>query len=786
MNSQNKEKLMQRSASWIALVWGLGAVLSGCARPCDTTSQCGGDEVCAAAICQKLSCEAAVLLADPASGACVPLSPCFLTEAQKGWSTCAQDPCQGLSESSCLEDARCQPAYANPKLELRASGREPIAIDVACAGGAVPPQPGDPRDPNGQVTAPGVNNGDAPKHRRPGQTGCFPETSARAYAGCRVVPQVPKVAACESLSREACATRRDCTTGGGDFVLEERPTAPIGPDGQGGQGTRSAPVCFSRVQLSGSCEGAGAESCLLNPRCQPIGSRCYCPPGASCACAESAAAFIGCESNDRLRRCQSAADCRSGERCDRDEACIAPRTYESPLSTQDPVPGTGSCLGACVPTGCAGYGERFCHEHPECDAGSYGTVCRPKPYCSGGGKGETDPPAPGPVPGPDPTSPAAPGVGQNCGCDTEFTGCAPQPLHDGLRPERSLLVRDPEIVSDPAFRIDTVISRLAPAGRADEFTRAFLQQLGAAKVLPNGAAAGARRGYGLFYDRLSQQGKLSAAGLAGMMHTTALVNRLDLAAAGDCGEARLTYALSDAYVNGNQRMTMIVELRVPDDGNGCRTVAQRWAELSLIDDSAERLGRLRAIFGELLRPEGLGQVRTNEFLNGLGREPWELREWRLGVSGLLDLAPVKQTVAPAFAKQPGLIDWARSNAAALQAGTAVVPAQYLAAASTEDGGRLLLPGSDKDATLRVAEKALNELSCAGCHLTETQSPFTHIGERLGRRVGGRYEPAGRAVIDEFMRKELISRAANLRAILSAPPKMLLAAPWRAALRTRVH
>jgi hypothetical protein len=268
-------------------------------------------------------------------------------------------------------------------------------------------------------------------------------------------------------------------------------------------------------------------------------------------------------------------------------------------------------------------------------------------------------------------------------------------------------------------------------------------------------------------------GQATVRGLGAQFHTTALINRADLLRPGDCGEARLSYAASSAYRSRFQRMTIIIELRVPDDGTGCRQAAQRWAELSMIDDPATRRERLKALYDELLVPERLAQVRTNEFFEGRSA-PWELREWHRGAGGLLELAPAAQAVDPRFAKSPALIAWARGNLAALRAGTATVPTEFLAAVSVENGGRVKLESSDRSTALRDAEQAINALSCAGCHMTETKSPFVHIGERMGK--GG--QPDGRAVIDELLVRELPGRARHLRDVLRGGAGQRLSASGR--------
>ena len=91
--------MMRRTG--IAFLWGLAAMwLVGCNKPCATTSDCNQGDVCTAAICRALSCEEAIFATDPASGACVALSGCFLTPEQRSWQTCSEDPCAGLADGS--------------------------------------------------------------------------------------------------------------------------------------------------------------------------------------------------------------------------------------------------------------------------------------------------------------------------------------------------------------------------------------------------------------------------------------------------------------------------------------------------------------------------------------------------------------------------------------------------------------------------------------------------------------------------------------------------------------
>jgi hypothetical protein len=90
-----------------------------------------------------------------------------------------------------------------------------------------------------------------------------------------------------------------------------------------------------------------------------------------------------------------------------------------------------------------------------------------------------------------------------------------------------------------------------------------------------------------------------------------------------------------------------------------------------------------------------------------------------------------------------------------------------------------------DPVVLGVEKSVNGLACAGCHLTETKSPFVHIGERLAKKVGGQYRPVGRAVIDDFLQKELVKRTAVLTRVLTGT-QALIASDWRPLVQARVH
>ena len=238
---------------------------------------------------------------------------------------------------------------------------------------------------------------------------------------------------------------------------------------------------------------------------------------------------------------------------------------------------------------------------------------------------------------------------------------------------------------------------------------------------------------------------------------TSLSNRIDLAGPHDCGEARITYALAGGVTDRRHRMTVIVELRQPDDGTRCEATARRWIALSHLQGEALRFAFV-GIYGPLLNAESVNQVRTNEFLVGDAVDPntgplmpWELREFRIGSDGGLHLSVSKQALDP---NAPALADfsaWLAANDAAVLSQKAVIPEKYLAVTSSENGSRINLGSVAADGF--QLEQSLNQMACAGCHTTETNSAFAHVW----RAIPG-HRPSQ---ISEFLRQQLPVRTQHL-------------------------
>jgi hypothetical protein len=126
-----------------------------------------------------------------------------------------------------------------------------------------------------------------------------------------------------------------------------------------------------------------------------------------------------------------------------------------------------------------------------------------------------------------------------------------------------------------------------------------------------------------------------------------LFNRFDLAGTNgsDCGEYRIIFARKEGQTNALKRNLIIFEAVLPNPQpflgiEGCRPVAQFWADLSVENDPGVRATRLQNFYFNGLsgfmpvvhinnygnRISGAtGQIRTNQFM----QFSWTLREFKL-------------------------------------------------------------------------------------------------------------------------------------------------------------
>jgi hypothetical protein len=134
-----------------------------------------------------------------------------------------------------------------------------------------------------------------------------------------------------------------------------------------------------------------------------------------------------------------------------------------------------------------------------------------------------------------------------------------------------------------------------------------------------------------------------------------LVNRFDLAPADgtNCGEYRIVYGKISAAATFRNRALLIFEAKLPNPLpefglTGCLPVALFWDELTNVPDASARASLLEAFyfhglpsffgrFSPVVRAQNYGigrgpdtgQIRANLFMNVVGGQQWQLREFRL-------------------------------------------------------------------------------------------------------------------------------------------------------------
>ncbi len=778
----------------------LALLATGCTgKPCQTSNECGSSEVCASQRCTSLSCDSTWYAVDPSNGSCRPLPVCGNKDDVRGWSSC-EDPCKGLGENGCISDPRCQPAYSTDLDPSTVGPNGTLAPCEASAGvGGAGPVPKDVPfgcgGPSGSRVFDGCHANPLPVDPCAGldttqcaaDPRCVGESLATPGVGCDCPtdsnctcggdPAGP-VFECRIKGCNDYATQKDCeahpectdqssaqTNGGGLQGPTPTPTpngapAPFSPPAfDGGVPDPSFSGCFPKFF---GCSGMDEHTCLAHPECHAVGTPCYCPPNASCVCGNGK--FLFCEPDDGLKRCDTDVDCDGTQRCSNDEQCAPPigsggggpvgfgasggATSSGVQPDSDPVPPV-QCAGLCVPKGCTGYAENRCNTDPTCHP-IYSLNC--SPYGGGGFNGgpcaSGTPPSNGGGAG-------TPVCGGGGGCEPSFSGCVDADPLPNVDPDRSVLLRTPTVVDDPSFAFDTVMAKLANGADVGPFVTSWLNQIGSDATV-DGRVATARSGAAAYLSTLPRRadGMFDVAKLG--FQVTSLSNRLDLAGVSNCGEARITYALAGGLTDRRHRMTVIVELKQPDDGMSCVSVAKKWLALSQLSD-ADLTQAAKAIYAPLLTAANVNQVRTNEFLVGPQTDPdptlqpWELREWRMGTDGALHLSLSKQAVDPQIALTDAFTTWAQTNEAVILAGNAQVPDEYLAVTSSENGSRINL--NVQDAQSFEMATALDKMACAGCHTTEFNTAFAHVAER--------FNGTGRAQISEFLRNELPKRAYHL-------------------------
>ncbi len=320
-------------------------------------------------------------------------------------------------------------------------------------------------------------------------------------------------------------------------------------------------------------------------------------------------------------------------------------------------------------------------------------------------------------------------------------------------PDAALMILDPTVLDDPAFSFQSMHDRLAVGANGAALFEQWAATIAATMTVENGRTVAGRPSFAAFVAGLPRRTDgsidLAAAGFV----ASAFVNRLDLRTPGDCGESRVVYTKETGATDSGNRMTIIFEFGVPDDGSNCQNASLRWAALRGLTGEALRIAAVQLMLDNS-QAHLLNQMRTNEFVVA---PFWELREFHLN-DGVFGSFPVAETPPFALAQDVAFRQLVIQNAALFnQTLTGIIPLASLDAASRADGTRLnfgqIVP------SMPGLEANINLNTCSGCHLTETATSFVHVAERL---------PGQPSALSFFLRSELDRRVVGFDQLLNTP------------------
>jgi hypothetical protein len=343
-------------------------------------------------------------------------------------------------------------------------------------------------------------------------------------------------------------------------------------------------------------------------------------------------------------------------------------------------------------------------------------------------------------------------------------------------PEPTLLISDPQVLAaleQQGLSLSGVLGEAAALGNRElgevprfqpllrELEREIQRAQGADKLAGVDVARFSHRLFDQRFLRL-REARFALVGV---------VNRPDRAIFDrtSCGETRLIYRLSyafDAERASKLPMTLGVELRVPRGEDGCRKAAERWLEPSRVN--AEGRARwLRSERGPLFPALTRVSSTTARVVVNLqlvrwpatirpdlgGHTEYLLRSFRPDANGTLRPERLENTLDPGAladgALRSSLLQFLKTNAASIDAGTPLLPEALLAtrALSVTPRGlnrlanrpfsaalsRNTFDGEDFSAGAFVKSPAgllrrLDQLSCQGCHQARSVAGFHLLGE----------------------------------------------------------
>ncbi len=250
---------------------------------------------------------------------------------------------------------------------------------------------------------------------------------------------------------------------------------------------------------------------------------------------------------------------------------------------------------------------------------------------------------------------------------------------------------------------------------------------------------------------------------------TGITNRLDLKhrTPGACGEVHFLYRLAyttqppaadggtpdpTTKIDSRLPMTMSVILRQPDDGANCSKIAQKWLNLPTTGPvtffEQDRLGlgttpsRVEINFQAVRWPSTIRKDMG-------GHAEYALRAFTL-TNGKLLPAPLTDTPRADLSatEKTKLVAWIRDNLGAIDEGTAVVPAAFLATKTSSIAPKPLIRAGNQifattlsDVTFEPAVlgttsmktkddlvRRLDGMTCQGCHQNRGIAGFHFLGE----------------------------------------------------------
>ncbi len=231
-----------------------------------------------------------------------------------------------------------------------------------------------------------------------------------------------------------------------------------------------------------------------------------------------------------------------------------------------------------------------------------------------------------------------------------------------------------------------------------------------------------------------------------------ILSRIDLKKDNiQAGEGRFIFGLSNS-----SQITIILEYGLPlipsslNPSNTLAEWAKRWAVLSQLTlGSPEYIAALKTVtdafsdarFPGRVNESAINQVRTNEL--ALGSFPWQLREWNLRklnpADNLAVLLPatVKQTPDSALNGKAALGIWAQANRDAILDGKLELKDSDTI---VDDEGRTrpllgAFANVDRNWSVPGVDESLRRtfainMTCNGCHSSETETSFTHVSPRF--------------------------------------------------------